>query len=607
MSSDTQKTYQRDVTRGDDFGSRHGVIGKELQSLIKSGASDYKVLQQLKQRYGDDKKMIDSIFDAYKERLQLITKKARKFRQFIYEKWPNLNKIEKVKKAKKYAAKIPLSDDEFAIFLNLILTDKAFYSSTLQSMPNTAMAKLLGFVSNETVYNELSYDVKEVDVLDEILKLHAQTKVLHSQVTLQSVTYRDCAPEALSGSVEWSPHKKNVYSFVHPVIAALFLPKVKLLDENMLIANIGSILKAKKEKSAPMTQPDFELYWNLITDPTESTCSDISPLKDLMKRYILQTRLWDSVLNLRQGIFYDDKLNGFLDAINECKNNIYDSPDLTYVKDEGTILRRLLAAFSIRPTLVNITRLYGMGLLDSFGFGMNPMMSSGGISNLTTVPMITLRLPINVTMGSQQQAAAIHLQDSLAQPQWYVENKTIVPKTQTILHSRDVIFFYINRRFQTINLSRMSYPCNFTNLPMTVAGWESLNDRCVSFDTSMPIMNDTYQLRSVVMVERAQAYQNLIIGCTAAIIVPRDYERDIVSETALLYDPQGAAIMTQASTGNFQRSKPISWIPVTPSFYGASGESFYERASTRGTIFMYQKVAPSEFCQEKHDIVFAGY
>ena len=38
----------------------------------------------------------------------------------------------------------------------------------------------------------------------------------------------------------------------------------------------------------------------------------------------------------------------------------FDAADLAYVKDEGTILRKLFAAFSLRPTIVQTVPYYGI-------------------------------------------------------------------------------------------------------------------------------------------------------------------------------------------------------------------------------------------------------
>jgi hypothetical protein len=34
---------------------------------------------------------------------------------------------------------------------------------------------------------------------------------------------------------------------------------------------------------------------------------------------------------------------------------------------------------------------------------------------------------------------------------WYLENGIVIPKQNQIVYSREVIFFYVNRRFQSIH------------------------------------------------------------------------------------------------------------------------------------------------------------
>jgi hypothetical protein len=586
MSS--EKSYRN--TRGDDFKGRHGkdAITKELASLFRSGANDYTALQKLRYKYKDSD-MIDAIFDAYKERQEHILKKVRKFKQLIYDRYAplGLSFEEMLKKAKKYQKKYKLTDDEFHYFVTLSLSDKG--SMSQYHFPNTALAKTLGYDAILATSDKLRVKDAELSMVQEILRLYGETKSLHAQVVLQSLTYRDCAPEALVG--KYDPARHNPYSYIHPIVAALFLPRVRLLDEHMLIANLGYIVQSKHEGRPVMTKPDFEVYWDLITDPNEHACArpeDDSPIKDLRNRFLLQTKLWESVLNFRQGKYYSDTPNDFLMAIENCKSNIYDSPDLTYVKDEGTIMRRLLAAFAIRPTIVTTTRLYNI-LGESFGLATpaNPL-SASGISQITTVPMVTLRLPLDIGIGRQQ--TPVNLKESLSQPQWFVENKMIVPKSQAIMHSRDVLFFYVGRRYKQINIAKMSTPYNFTHLPMTVAGFEKMNDRPVYYEKELRILNEKYTLRSVVLVERSRANKNLIVGSSAIVVIPRNIRQGRFKEDFLLYDPQGSSEQFRRPDGSYKSTSPITYIPDEPRYVtGDNVESFWECASTRGTIFMYQK------------------
>ena len=582
--SEFKKNFQRDTT-DENRGPSSSAVMEEVKRLLRDPKTDYATMEELRKKHGVD--MAGAVFDAYKKSLESITKKAKKFRQLINDKYApmNLSFDEMMVKAKKYQRLYKLSDDEFNMFINLSLSDKV-PSGHLFSLPSTSMARLLGYEAAMAVSDKLNVKDNELDTVQDILKLYGESRTLHSQVLMQSLVYRDCATEALKGS--YSADKNNVYSYVHPIIAALFLPKINYLDEHMLIANIGYIVKCKYEGKPIMTKPDFELYWDMISDPNEYACSTVSSIKDLRNRYILQTKLWDNVLNLRQGKYFAPNLTEFLAAIDNCRSNVYDSPDLVYVKDEGTILRRMLAAFSIRPTIVTTTRLYNVLTGANFGFAANPLTASG-ITNMTTVPMVTLRLPLNIT-GATRAQTGVSLNEALSQPEMFVENKMIVPKTRSIVHSRDVMFFYVGRRFQTINITRLdNRPYNFLNLPVTVAGFEQLNERPVNFDFTMQVMNDTYTLRSVVFIERAKNRSNVIVGSSAGIITKADPSMGYYQETYLLYDPQGAGEMYRdPATNSWTNNPAIGTIPQFDQWAG-NVESFHRRAATRGTIFMYEK------------------
>lgn len=577
----------KSYTRGEDSdqprSGKDSAVRKELAKLFQAGTTnDHKVLSDLRHKYKDDV-LINDIFDQYKERLNYISQRARKFKQKMFDRYSgrNLSKLELLRKAKKFQKKAGLNDDEFSMFETLLYTERSGMESSLSKLPTTKMSRTLGYSPSVlSASDKLNVSAKEQGVVQKILEMYATTKSIHSQVVLQSITYQDCAPEALLGKFGYDKAAQNRYSYVHPVVAALFLPRINHLDEHMLVANIGYIVQCKQKGTPIMTKPDFELYNDLIRDPNDSACNMDSAIKDLHNRYELQTRLWDSVLNLRQGRYYAPGLSGFLTAIDNCRSNVYDAPDLTYVKDEGTILRRLLSAFSLRPTIISTTRMWGMFGTNNQGFSSDPM-SAMGIGQLTTVPMVTLRLPLNI---SGRNAKAVDIQEALTQPQWFVENKMIVPKSQQIVHSRDVLFFYVGRRFQTINISRVNTPCNFNALPMTVAGWEALNDMTVNYSDTINILEDTFKLRSVVVVDQSKDKNKLIIG-SSTMVVTNDHTR-------ILYDPQGAGEMFPDAAGTgLQQNDPITEIPAQAPFNVGSGvESFYERASTRGTVFMYQKV-----------------
>jgi hypothetical protein len=586
-----QKNFNRD-TKGDDYKSyqKDSNIGREVDELIKSKATDTQAWQKLRSKYGNNPELMEKILEAYKEKLQRLYKKAKKFKQVLYDRYSGLNLPygEMLKKAKKYQRKYKFTDDEFDMFVVLSMTDKTMkYDS---QVPTTKMAKTLGYDSYLSASSKLNVKADEQGIVEEINNKYGETKPLHAQVLLQSLTYQDCAPEALSGTFDERRH--NPYAYVHPVVAALFIPRIKVLDEQMLIANIGYIVNRKAHEQPVMTLPDHKLYWDMITDPNDVACTLNNAVVDLKNRFILQTQLWDAVINLRQGKYYYGEGTGlvrFMQALENCRNVIHDAPDLTYVKDEGTILRRLLSTFSLYPTYVSINRLWGLLVGNQYGYPSSPL-DAAGFTNITRVPMITLRLPLNVTGN----AKPVLLEDALTQPQWFVENKVIVPKSLQIIHSNEVLFFYVGRRYQTINVSRMAAPYNFTQLPMTVTGYEALNPHPVTAPKSLNIMNDTYLLRSVVLVEKTtlQNGRDMIVGSSALIVKPINPTAGVFDETCILYDPQSAS---QVQDGTIARNKPVRVVPSQLPFNATSGiESFEERTSTRGTIFMYQKVTDNQ-------------
>ncbi|QKF93875.1 major core protein 4b [Fadolivirus algeromassiliense] len=585
-----QKSFNRD-TRGDDFKShqKDGAVDREVAELLKSQATDYQAWQKLKAKFPNNADLVEKVMDAYKDKLQYIFKKAKKFKQVLYDRYAGLNLPvgELMRKAKKYQRKYKLSEAEFDMFQILVLTDKS--SKYMASVPTTKIAKTLGYDSLLAASSKLNVKPDEQSMVEEIVNKYGETKPLHAQVLLQSLTYEDCAPSALMGKFDASKH--NAFAHIHPIVAALFLPKIDLLEQNMIMANIGYIVQRKATEQQIATWPDFCLYWNMVTDPNDTACNITNPVVDLKNRFILQTQLWDAVLNLRQGRYYYQETSGlvrFMTALENCRNVIHDAPDLTYVKDEGTILRRLLSAFSLYPTYVSVNRLWGLLVGTQLGQPSSPYDATG-YGAITRVPMITLRLPLNITGMS----APVSLRDSLSQAQWFVENKVIVPKSVSIIHSTGVLFFYVGRRFQTLNIARLANPFNFTNLPMTVTGWESLNTHPVDVPRDMTFMNDYYELRSVVLVEKTSAYgRDLIVGSSTMVITPRTTTS--VDDVCFHYDPQRSAygILDQTATGGpkYERDDPVRVIPSHASFAATGIESFDERARTRGTIFMYQKV-----------------
>ena len=544
-------------------------VDKEVQHLMKKNAnpdkkkSTYAMIEELRHKYKDEQ-IVDTVMSKYNEKLKRVKKIAEKIRDRLVAKYPNLSMKEYIDKVSEYRKKYNFDSSEMDHVINLLFKNRTGLSNTeVLDVTYNEMSKALGFIPASYNFGNMTVKQDEYEQLQAILQLASLYRELHSQITLQSLLYEDVGLGALMGSFDRT--KVNVFSFVHPVVAALFLPKIKFLDEHMLIASIPNIVQLRHDGMDLKTQPDYELYMDIATDPSETACNmgKSKPFHDLLSRAQVQVKLWEAVLNLRQGKYYTNDLSSFIAAIDACKNSVFDAADLAYVKDEGTIMRKLLGVFSIRPTIVSTAPLYGLSAASS-------NIASLAATHITTISMITMRIPL---MEHKNKQSSISLSDALEQRQLYIHRRQITVKTQQIMYSRDLLIFYIHRRFQTVNLARLTRPYQMISLPITMSSHERLHKSQVNFDFNMNIGTQTFMLKSVVAVETAPTDHNLIISSCALI-------RREGSDDALEYSPLDL-VGTDAKV-----VQPLKFLPVNGSLYG-NKPSMYKKASTQGTLFVY--------------------
>ena len=526
-------SFNKTSNRGDD-------IDKEVYSLMKKNTGKdkqtYSILEELKSKYNDDE-IVESIMKKYNEKMKKVRKLAEKIKDRLVSKYPNLSMKEYVEKIADYKRKYNFDDSEMQSIINLIFLARSNFSNPEAFDVNyNEMSKALGFVpASYNLGGKLHVKKDELEYLQMILTIASATKELQDQVTLQSLIYTDCDPAAINTS-GFDKNKINIFSFIHPVVAALFIPKFQLLDQHMLLASIAKIVAYKANGQELQTQPEYELYWDIATDPAETACiSKTKPFVDLVNRCNVQTKLWESVLNLRQGKYYTNDLSSFIMAIDNCKSSVFDAADLAYVKDEGTVLRKLLATFSIRPTIVITMPVYGITPLTSH-------ISSISTSQITTLPMITMRIPVN----NNGEGNVISLDEALSQEQLYIHHKQLTVKQQQILYSRELLVFYIHRRYQSFNTSRLTNPYKITYLPFTMGQFERLHDATVTIPLNMTIPKDSvggsssqqkFELKSVVAVEvksivkdcegtdpncKEKENNKIIVSCSAYIRNPSE-------------------------------------------------------------------------------------
>ena len=566
-----------------------GSIDEEVQKLFRKNNGKVSTVEfmKLRQKY-DDADLVDQIQKAYLEKHQAITKKAKKFAQLIREKYSNQQYPFHIllEKARLYKAKYDLSDEEFAEFQRIYEQELVGLRSPDVIAPSTNMMKFLGSINVDFQGFNAKLNDNDYKALQEILKLYASSKPLHAQVLLQSMQYRDCDFEALSGT--YSPqHGNRPGDSIHPVIAAMFMPKLDVLENHFLYSNISGIVKARYNGESLTNKPDYELFYSLTNDPNDVVCDSRSSIVDLLNRSQLQNQLWNSVLSLRNGQYYNVSFREFVGTVDMCKLNKQDNPDLIYGRYDGTILKRLLSAFSFRPTVVSTIPVYNVVAINPYQQNVRPLV--------TAVPMVNLKLPASINDNSP-----VSLNDALEQQQYFLENGALVPRHTSLIYSRGVLFFFVDRRANVIRYNDMQ-PFNVQNLPIAVSGCERLNEREVDYDEEIKIRGDVYQLRSVVIAEvnRTMPERNVVVGSSAIFMMHPNPSNQLQFREYFMYDPVGVADAVQGPNGVLANRPPVTQLYGTPGL-STPGNSFVEMARQRGIIFMYEMVKDDT----KGDIVF---
>lgn len=549
-------------------------VEDEVQKLFRrnGGKINQQEFQNLRNKYGNEE-LVDKIQRAFIEKHNEISKRAKKFATLIREKYSNSQYPFHVllEKAIKYKNKHGLSDDEFVEFQRIYENELVGLKSPEVFSPNTNIMKVLGNVNVNLQGFMGKLSDNDYKVLQEILKLHASTKPLHSQVLLQSMQYQDCGLEALTGGYDRNMH--NASNHVHPVIAALFLPKLDLLDTHFLHSNIANIVKTRYNNENFSSVADLELFYALTRDPNDIVCDVKSTLSDLHNRALLQNQLWNAVLSLRNGQYYNSSFKEFISTVDVCRLNRHDTPDLVYGRYDGTILKRLLSAFSFRPTVVATMPMYQIFSTNPYQQNIKP--------TVTYVPMINLKLGPSINNNQP-----VELNDALSQQQYFLENGNIVQKHTSLIYSRGVLIFFVDRRANVINTVNTMNPVAILNFPTAVSGFERLNDREVDAKDTIALRDDIYKLRSVVLseVNSRASESNLIVGSSAVFMIHPDPSKNVYVPQYFQYDPYGV-VGGQVLNNNVARNNPIVQID------GASAtdeNNFKDMTRKRGIIFIYQ-------------------
>jgi hypothetical protein len=546
----------------DSNDSNQDSIEKEVIRLfnIKDKTRYTEEFMTLRQKYKDDIKTADSIQKKFTKRYHSIYKRAQKMSDKFREKYGSLPYHVLTEKAKSYADKHDIEDYEFAIFQRMYEEELAGTSTNVNIAPTTILMKTLGIVS-QNIEGEIELNETEYGTIQEILKEFELSKQLHAQTLLQSIQYTDLAIQArVETRIDRTKH--NPANHIHPIIAAMFLPKINIFESHFLFSNMSGIVNSRYNKLPLTTRPDFELFYSLVTDPNDVVCDDKSPVTDLLNRCRIQHHLWNSVMHLRNGMVYNPIFNEFTKMIDNCRLNKYDNPDLVYGHHDGTIIKRLLASFSFRPTVVATFPLVATS-------STNPYAQNTQ-ATVTAIPMINIKLHAYQNINRQAIAGVIPggvnanrplgvqpvtLSGCLTQQQTFIERNMLVQRITDVVYSREVLIFYVDRRAHILNFGS---PFNISRLPSAIAGFEKINTYPIEIECSITLRpqnspnDDKFCLRSVVVADISNS------------INPNDTRRIVTGSSAFIFDYP----FTRDAAGNPTDIKSCSAPPLGGAFNG---------------------------------------
>jgi hypothetical protein len=580
-------------------------MDEDYSYFITSDLPVEQIVNVLRLRGVSDKE-IDSTVDMITQSRRRIHKVVNKFLGKINSTYPHLDIPQIIHKGMQHANKYGLTDAEKVVFKRRVLKgdihDEYTYNNQIEYTP---MAKFLGI--NYSQGHMIKVGPAEFSKLNELYALYESTKHIHANLKTNIANYTDCAPEAIIGKYDGTKHNVNIS--IHPVIAAIFLPKVEYMEKQMLYTNVARMVLSRAQAylkdfnfhlhnniTPYEMNAELELAHNIATDPNAlEHFSEDTPINNIIKRYRAQIELYMSVDNLRQGRYYsmgydvNDGIAGLIKILNSYEWTFFDSPDSFAVQDEGTLLRKLLAIFSCRPTftqLSSFTNRQGLGHTTITGMSKTVFVN---------IPIINIKLPIDL-IGNQVHTIRLDL--AMTQSDYVIEHKAFVPKNKSVVYSNSVAFFYANRRYPGINFNNTNMTMRYMSIPSTFINTTTINKTIISFKERCAIGRDLFDLRSVVILKSPPLNGlDIATGCSTLIVVdsdsPSSFYQNNGATAYLHYNPASAAIM-RAEPNQQSGQTVFSSIPPVTHILEATQDpaeiGFTDEASRRGTIFFYTKV-----------------
>jgi hypothetical protein len=568
-------------------------VRSEVDRLIREGKYQLTPSEAVKLREKfKDSSMFELVMEHLNESHQKILNVAKKY--YKYAQTQLLGGVKTIdyvlKQAVPFAKKVPLTDAEIDAFRRLVedMIEGKIPSESSTYRHVSSVGSLFGVSSVEQV-ESMKDNLSSGDFakIQDIVRLESVNKPLYQQVVLQSVQYNDCDLIALTGKFEVERHIAQQH--VNPLIAALYIPKFDVIERTTLHAHLAGVIRSRYNREPLLNQVDKELFENIIYTNRREVCS-MNPAEDLHRRVKLQYAIWENVLALRNGRYYNMN-SDLVSTLDQC-HLTHVSPSNTVVNDEGASLRRIFGAFGLNTILFNLKAA--------------PQLLSTNLQLASSLFVPTTReeerssldsmITIDMSNSKEKQGAPYDFNDAMKQQSYYLdENDRYVLIDTEVKAVHRIMAIYVPRRKTSVVQrqqvgpnSIMSAVMQFNQLPLTISGMSEINNYPVLAPPAIKVGPYLLRKRSVLINEvipysAPNDVNNVVqlVTSTSAVIYPSE------QSPIYYYNPLGVIGTLKASDGSVGRPDPVMTINAIGDQSGKDlNANFLE--SRQGTLFFYQ-------------------
>jgi hypothetical protein len=360
---------------------------------------------------------------------------------------------------------------------------------------------------------------------------------------------------------------------------------------------MAGVIKARYNREPLVNQVDKELFENIIYTNRREVCS-MNPAEDLHRRVKLQYALWENVLALRNGRYYN-ATSDLVTTLDQC-HLTHVSPTNTVVNDEGASLRRIFGSFGLN-TIQFTLKANAQYVAANVNMGTSLFVPSTREEDRTSLDsMITL----DMSDWRSKNGAAYDLNSVLKQKNYYLdENDRYVQVDTEVSAVYKLLSIYVPRRKSSVvqrqnvgNNSIASTFINFTQLPLTLSGLSELNNHPVNAPAALRIGTSQVVRKRSVLVTEVIPYQSpnnqdnvveLVTSTSALIYKKDDAGIYYYNPTGVVSTIKGPGVGAPAGVDVVGRPNPVMLINAFGAADGTDLSANYLETH-QGALFFYE-------------------